>query len=587
MKMKIGGKLVIGAVIAAGVGFGGNKLIDGGYFKTAPTVASAVPTGMDLPQLSPIASAVSKIDLKPSDGTYVVPMATIPWNATAGLHLAIGGATTADGSLMSRHGVKASIKRIDMYDQMIAEMVAFAKSRAAGNANPTEGIAMHIIMGDGTPNHMRALNAAMKQYGQSAEIVAITGYSRGEDKCMLPPSVKADPQNARGMTVGGVPRDGDLHICFKFAADNGIPINADARTYDPTALNIIEVDDFNKSDEKLIAKYCEDRPVVKDGARTGATAKVCQNGTATWTPGDVTVARKVGGVVSVASTREYSYQMAATIIGNKQWMEANPEITKNLIAAALEGSEQIAASDVALDKAAAIQAKNYKMEDAAYWKKYYKGVTERDVTGIEVQLGGSAAAGLADNAMYFGLQGNDNIFKKVYTVFGNIDKKYYPTELPDYLPYEQVVNTSYLQSLLVNAKTVVPGAGVTYSQNAQVKEVFSKKSWDIQFDTGKATFTPATITVLDDLLNQLSAGSMALQINGHTDSIGSEESNLALSVKRANAVKNWLITNAPSTFPAERIRARGYGGSQPKDSNATVTGRTNNRRVEILQVVTQ
>lgn len=67
-------------------------------------------------------------------------------------------------------------------------------------------------------------------------------------------------------------------------------------------------------------------------------------------------------------------------------------------------------------------------------------------------------------------------------------------------------------------------------------------------------------------------------VEGHTDAVGTDEYNLELSEKRAQSVKNSLVT---SRVKASRIITMGYGESQPVTSNDTVEGRSQNRRVEI------
>jgi outer membrane protein OmpA-like peptidoglycan-associated protein len=66
---------------------------------------------------------------------------------------------------------------------------------------------------------------------------------------------------------------------------------------------------------------------------------------------------------------------------------------------------------------------------------------------------------------------------------------------------------------------------------------------------------------------------------GHTDSVGSEEFNLALSQRRADAVKEVLTAKGVSP---ERILTKGYGKQFPVASNDTESGRQLNRRVEVL-----
>jgi outer membrane protein OmpA-like peptidoglycan-associated protein len=68
-------------------------------------------------------------------------------------------------------------------------------------------------------------------------------------------------------------------------------------------------------------------------------------------------------------------------------------------------------------------------------------------------------------------------------------------------------------------------------------------------------------------------------VEGHTDSVGSDEYNLKLSQLRANEVKKFLVENG---IEEERIEAKGYGKSKPIASNKTEQGRAQNRRVEIL-----
>jgi outer membrane protein OmpA-like peptidoglycan-associated protein len=352
-------------------------------------------------------------------------------------------------------------------------------------------------------------------------------------------------------------------------------------------MNFVYVDSFTKADDNYIAGYCENRDIVENGKRTGEKRRVCQNGTATWTPGDVKVAQKKGGLVSVASTKEYMWQMPSIIIGNKQWMAANPQFVENFLAAAFEGGEAVRSNDAALTKGAEVSAAVYKEQNAQYWKRYYKGVVEEDLNGQSISLGGSTSNGLGDNAYLFGLNGNDNLFKRVYTVYGGTIAKLYPDLLPKLLPYEDVVNTTYLQNLLSKSTKTASAVTPQFSSTQQVTGTFAKKSYSINFKTGSAEFSGNAVGTLNELLDAVSVSGLTVQVNGHTDNVGDSATNLTLSRKRADAVKAWLMANASSTMPADRIRARGYGDTQPVGDNATSEGKAQNRRVEVLLLSTQ
>jgi Outer membrane protein and related peptidoglycan-associated (lipo)proteins len=101
----------------------------------------------------------------------------------------------------------------------------------------------------------------------------------------------------------------------------------------------------------------------------------------------------------------------------------------------------------------------------------------------------------------------------------------------------------------------------------------------ILFDTGKSTIKSESETVLADIISILNEYPNAnFLIEGHTDSVGSESSNVTLSNNRASSVMNYLITKGVAS---NRLSSQGFGESRPIDSNKTRKGRANNRRVEI------
>ena len=102
---------------------------------------------------------------------------------------------------------------------------------------------------------------------------------------------------------------------------------------------------------------------------------------------------------------------------------------------------------------------------------------------------------------------------------------------------------------------------------------------DTFFDFDKDTLKPEGRQVLDQVAAQVETLNLETLIAvGHTDSIGSEQYNQGLSERRANSVKNYLVSKGIS---ADRIYTEGKGELSPVASNATREGRAQNRRVEI------
>ena len=109
--------------------------------------------------------------------------------------------------------------------------------------------------------------------------------------------------------------------------------------------------------------------------------------------------------------------------------------------------------------------------------------------------------------------------------------------------------------------------------------VFSAKK--IQFVTGKAELTAQAKKDIKEGAKLLNSGDFAhlkIEIRGHTDNVGSSESNHTLSHKRADAVKAELIKDGVS---ADRLTTIGFGEDKPIADNGTAAGRTLNRRVEL------
>lgn len=103
---------------------------------------------------------------------------------------------------------------------------------------------------------------------------------------------------------------------------------------------------------------------------------------------------------------------------------------------------------------------------------------------------------------------------------------------------------------------------------------------DVLFDTGRYTLKTTTQVSLAKVAGILQAyPGLKLQVEGYTDSVGSDDYNQKLSENRADAVRNFLITQG---VPQDNITSTGYGKANPVADNTTAAGRAKNRRVQLV-----
>ncbi len=133
------------------------------------------------------------------------------------------------------------------------------------------------------------------------------------------------------------------------------------------------------------------------------------------------------------------------------------------------------------------------------------------------------------------------------------------------------------QKAAMEQATQGTGIGVTQTADNQLKLDIPS---DLSFDSGRYDIKPALHTVLDRFATTLNQNPVTtVRVVGHTDNVGSDAVNNPLSVNRAAATRDYLVSRGVA---GNRIAIDGRGSREPIADNATAAGKARNRRVEIF-----
>ncbi|GGG96813.1 hypothetical protein GCM10007415_35110 [Parapedobacter pyrenivorans] len=252
---------------------------------------------------------------------------------------------------------------------------------------------------------------------------------------------------------------------------------------------------------------------------------------------------KVGIVKKMADRSEYD-----------QWFSSEPEITLDIHPSGEKGALNLRA---VTEYNGNLTQEEMTLHDSTNRDGWLNG----EVNRISIARNGKAIALYVNETKYIDL----------------------PNGLPKPGPYGLVFANNMWGDGTYLTNVRVGGGGAVTAKTVN-KEIATEKKFisrTIYFDVNSARIKPESWATLNEIANAIGGMPGNFHIVGHTDSDGAEAANLTLSIRRAASVKNALV--GEFGLDGARLTTDGKGETEPVESNETIAGKAQNRRVEFIQ----
>ncbi len=267
----------------------------------------------------------------------------------------------------------------------------------------------------------------------------------------------------------------------------------------------------------------------------------------------------------LVSTAAATNIIADTLCARQDLIDSYPETVRDFVHGWFDGIEMMKA-----DPAGAynVVGKALKLD-------------EETVSGM---LSGLKLTPYADNAQFYGLTGGKAHYETLFdTAFVIWRKKGLVTKPVDAKDWADTRFLGALASAYQTQKVEEPKVAAK-APSASDRAIINKQI-QIHFTPNSDEIMPGSFFVLDALGETMTSfGNTYLRVEGNTDATGKASTNMALSERRALAVKNYVLTNFPN-IEASRFQTIGRGSTNPVADNATEAGRQLNRRTDIKVVL--
>jgi outer membrane protein OmpA-like peptidoglycan-associated protein len=169
--------------------------------------------------------------------------------------------------------------------------------------------------------------------------------------------------------------------------------------------------------------------------------------------------------------------------------------------------------------------------------------------------------------------------------FAEVLKQQYPKLFLKYDDPNTVIDVSYVRNISEGQKELIAQVENTeFKENSSINNTVSFANLSIEFFSSLANFTPAAITVFEDLHRSIIvADNLYIFLAGHTDNTRTDGVNIPLLEQCTQTVKSWLQQKNSAKYPNSRFTfVQGFGSTTPITDNTAASGKQKNRRVIVF-----
>lgn len=289
-----------------------------------------------------------------------------------------------------------------------------------------------------------------------------------------------------------------------------------------------------------------------------------------WSPDDEACLAAVAGSRVLESTKSASNIIADVFIAKKNWVDKNPKKVQQLYEGWMKGAAEINSDPTAKRKAAKILSENF------------EGVSEewalKAIDNVRLCTHG-------DNLNFFGLNPDfkgvtgDRLYGRMSQTYSDLG--YIKGRTPSWreISYSNAARSTTLSGPEHAAEGQKAFTEVSKKEGSE-KETIATKQVSINFRTGEFMLDENAKYIIDKEFVEIAKAfaNARIRIEGNTDDVGSKAANIALSQKRAEAVRDYLVSE--HGMPRNRFIVIGNGPDNPVASNSTEPGKAKNRRTD-------